>query len=151
MRFTFTVLFGLIALGCHSGDAEIALAEAIGRGDLERAGRIIAEGADVNHRFPEQDGYTVLMMASTAADVSGSVEFLLEHGADPNIQAPNGRSALQLAARHGRVRHVRSLVRAGADPHLTDRSGRTAVEHARVAGHDGIASYLTTLLEEPAE
>ena len=104
----------------------------------------------IDHRFPESDGYTILMAASGAGETSGGVKFLLDHGADPNIQAPSGRTALQVAAMNGRYSHVKTLAIAGADTSLVDREGKTAEDYARERGHVEVATYLASGMEPPA-
>jgi ankyrin repeat protein len=56
------------------------------------------------------------------ADAIG-VQWLLEHGADPNVLWPHfdaNVTPLHLAAFTGDVDVVRSLLAAGADPHIKD-------------------------------
>jgi ankyrin repeat protein len=51
---------------------------------------------------------------------------LLEAGADPNIRAPDGATALFIAALHGHAEIVDALTAAGGDPTIAGPKGRTA-------------------------
>jgi ankyrin repeat protein len=60
---------------------------------------VLKKGADVNLR--NRKGYTALMFAANLALVE-NVRTLLDHGADPTIQAANGDTALSLAEHEDR-------------------------------------------------
>lgn len=62
---------------------------------------------------PDSNGYTPLMIAVLLRD-EGMVSLLLERGADPNVQAPGGDMALELAQANGEGGIERLLRNAGA-------------------------------------
>ena len=77
-------------------------------------------------------------------NVRKGVEWLLDHGADPNVRSTQEEeSALHVAARRGQsLDLIRSLLAHGADINAKRRDGSTAWLLARRAGHDEIASFL---------
>jgi ankyrin repeat protein len=137
-------LLAVACLSCSGADpATIAFADAIAHGDLEKAADLLEQGADINHRYRESDGYTMLMAASGSTDDSPVVPFLLEHSADPLVAAPNGKTAVHLGALNGRLGNVKRLLAAGADPLAKDRKGKTAADYAQERGHAEIARVLS--------
>ncbi len=140
----FVLIFGVL-ISCDRVDqATLVFEDAISHGDLEKAEEILGKGADINHRYKESDGYTLLIMACGATpDESPIIQFLLEHGADPTIAAPNGKTALHLAAMKGRLGHVKALLSAGADRSVVDREGETPADLAQERGHEEIVRLLS--------
>ena len=98
-----------IVVSCGSGDLELRLGTAVGKGDLQEAEALLGQGADIDHRFPESDGYTILMAASSAGETSGGVKFLLDHGARVDERDSGGKSALDLARMGGHTETQRVL------------------------------------------
>lgn len=70
-----------------------------------------------------------LVQFAGLGDVAG-VQRCLEQGANPNVVAWGGITALMTAARHGREGVIECLLAHGADLDRTDSHGRTAVDHA---------------------
>jgi ankyrin repeat protein len=98
---------------------------------------------DKNETQKDQDneGETALMWAARFAS-ERSCRVLLEHGADPNLQAKYGQSALIWAARNGHEREARMIIEHGADPNLRDEWGSHALSFAAEAGHESIVCLL---------
>jgi hypothetical protein len=75
-------------------------------------------GADVNYRYPQNrayaDGMTALLYASMRNDLE-LVQFLVEHGADINWYAKDGRSAASIAYENGRMSVYHYLKEQGAE------------------------------------
>jgi hypothetical protein len=106
--------------------------------------RLIVAGADVNHA--QAGGWTPLMLASQnrSTDIVGA---LLAAGAKPNLQTPEGETALMLAvAAESGV--AEALLRNGADPNLKTRAGKTAL---MVASERGVESMVELLLRFGAD
>lgn len=100
------------------GDTPLMLAAYSGKQGA--AEQLIAAGAQIDH-----EGWTPLHYA-VFAEKPGMVSFLLGKGAKVNAPAPNGQTALMLAAKNGNVEITKILLQAGADTSLKDQAGQTA-------------------------
>ncbi len=107
------------------------------RGQLEWAQQLAALGAKLN-----REGWTPLHYAATGPNPK-VVAFLLDQGAAINAIAPNGSSALMMAARYGPEDTVRLLLARGADKRVRNSLNQTALDLARKADRD----YLVPLLQ----
>lgn len=99
--------------------------------DLRLIGFLLEQGAYVNGST-DKASETALMRASErgALDV---VRFLLNRGADPDLEDRRGETALMKAARARKKDAVRILIDAGADVDQADYTGKTALAYAREA------------------
>jgi F-type H+-transporting ATPase subunit beta len=75
-------------------------------------------------------------------DCPDVVAYLLEHGANPNVQGALGHTPLHVAAMRGWPYLVKLLLAYGADPHSEDKAGRTALDWAELKGHAHVQSLL---------
>jgi len=100
------------------GDTPLMLAAYSGKQGA--AETLIAAGAQIDH-----DGWTPLHYA-VFAEKPAMVTFLLGKGAKVNAPAPNGQTALMLAAKNGNIDITKTLLQAGADTSLKDQAGQTA-------------------------
>lgn len=93
--------------------------------DYETLGQLIREGLDLNQL--DLDGRTPLMHAVLGGHPDGTmVEFLLEHGADPNIHDRLlGWTALHYAVRDQKAALVAILLMGGANADEEDVFGDT--------------------------
>lgn len=80
-------------------------------GDREAVSELLDLGRWVDK--PDSNGLTPLMAAVLARD-AGMVQLLLERGADPNLQAPGGEVALEMARDNGDGASESLLLKAGA-------------------------------------
>ncbi len=71
-----------------------------------------------------------------------AVQWLLDHGADPNARRADGGTALHAAAAAGQVKAAEALVRAGAAVAAKDGSGRTPLDVAESRGHKAVVGVL---------
>ena len=76
---------------------------------------------------------------------------LLALGADANVRAADGMTALLLASRMQDVDALRRLVAAGADVSVEDELGRNALHHALETSDDGETIAALLQLGVPAE
>jgi ankyrin repeat protein len=67
-----------------------------------------------------------------------AVKFLLENGADPDLQEENGWTALMFAAMHGDLASVNHLIEAGCDVNLKTNDGESPLERARKVQQAGL-------------
>ena len=86
-------------------------------------------------------GHTALMGAACHGHLS-TLLVLLQHSANPDLQANNGSTALMSAAAGGHESCVKALLRAKANTELLDNGGRTALRWAVGKGHTAIAELI---------
>src|SRR5688572_5496045 len=84
-----------------------------------------------------------LVQAAKAAEQAQALA-LIAGGADPNLRAADGTTALHWAARNNDVMLVDRLLRAGAKPHPENRYGVTPIA---LACESGSAALIERLLE----
>jgi len=101
----------------HDPDV-IALANAAAEGDTAEIDRLLARGVDVNTMGKE--GMTPLAFALVNNNEKGFL-YLLQHGADPNLQDEEGDSVLSLVARRENdSKWLEMVLEHGGDPNLVD-------------------------------
>lgn len=101
---------------------------------------LIERGANVS-MMSDDRGNTPLMEAAVRGDTE-TVERLLRHGADVNLQSKNGQTALMLAVGEGFTDAVRLLLENGADITPVDQLGMTARKYAELFKHNDICALL---------
>lgn len=123
----------------------LALLIAAAQGDEAGVKKLIAAGADVNAKRPN-DGATALMLAAQDSHTL-VVKMLLDHGADVNAVAPNGSTALNIAVIDGHLDVVMVLLEKGAKVDAAPPNGATALT---VAAYHGHLDVVKALLEKGA-
>ncbi|HVQ13801.1 MAG TPA: ankyrin repeat domain-containing protein, partial [Vicinamibacterales bacterium] len=73
---------------------------------------------------PPQGGFTALMFAARQGALDASTA-LIDAGADPNLQDPDGTPALTVAIVNGHHDVARLLLERGANPNVADTAGMT--------------------------
>jgi len=98
-----------------------ALAAPVSNDDEESVRLLLEAGADPRG-YRDDDGDEVpAVWAATGAGCSAELtELLLDHGADPNLAGPDGRTAYRLATSAGRTDLLELLHRRGADEDATE-------------------------------
>lgn len=86
-----------------------ALHNAVTRGDVSATRRLLECGADVN-RF-NSDQMTPLALALSGESSAAIAKVLLENGANVRINAPNGRTMLDLAEMRGATSEIQDMLR----------------------------------------
>ena len=105
-------------------------------GETKRAQNLIRRGAEVNRL-----GWTPLQYAASKGQLE-TVKMLVAHKALVNAPAPDGTTALMMAAYAGSEEVVRFLLRKGADPTMQNLNQRSAADWARVKNHGKLADAL---------
>ncbi|KAL7821824.1 ankyrin repeat-containing domain protein [Trichoderma gracile] len=85
------------------------------------------------------DGSTVLRFGLYRAE---SVEWLLKHGANPDVRSFDGLTPLMAAASSGEENTVRVLLDGGCDVNITDGNRQTALHLAAYRGNVGVGRQL---------
>lgn len=116
------------------GDTALMMASL--RGDLEIARLLVENGAEVSHR-----GWAPIHYAAfeNRAEI---IRYLIAKGADKDALAPNGYSALMLAARGGHVEAAKGLLYEDADVRVKGPKGETALSIARQRGMSDFVDLL---------
>ncbi|MEO1972362.1 MAG: ankyrin repeat domain-containing protein, partial [Pirellulaceae bacterium] len=128
MRRIQLLLRGIILTGLSSLQAPIGVAteldhvlfQSIRRGETELLATLLRQGTPAN--LQTADGTTPLMYAAVRGN-AGSVQLLLEHGADPN--AVNDAKVTSLIWAAGDLQKVRLLVDHGANLNVQSGFGNT--------------------------
>lgn len=111
-------------------------------GQTKRAQALIARGAEVNRL-----GWTPLHYAASKGH-AGTVKMLIARKAIINAPAPDGTTALMMAAFSGSEPVVRMLISAGADVTTRNLQGKSAVDWARLRKHDALAAKLDVMIKQ---
>jgi len=121
------LLLSLTITAC-GGVPTTPLIDAARAGDTTTIRSLAARGASPNETGGV-NGWTPLEHA-VHKNKLGSVNALLDAGADPNLADRAGTTPLIMAAGYGYKPIVELLLRRGANPHLTNREGQNALDAA---------------------
>lgn len=113
----------------HMSEDEFSLMVAAFSGDINTLKEIIARNPDMNIKLQTISGYTLLMFALQDKNVD-VIKFLLEHGANPNLQNMYGETALFYAVRTVCMPDkIEILLNNGADPNIKDICKYAPITH----------------------
>jgi ankyrin repeat protein len=115
---------------------ETPLMMAAMKGRTDWVPRLIERGAQVN-----REGWTPLHYAAAGPEPA-LVALLLDRGAAINALAPNGNTALMMAALYGAQDSAELLLRRGADARLRNKAGLSAADFARKDDRERLALKL---------
>jgi hypothetical protein len=101
---------------------------------------LLEKGANVN-AVSHDRGNSPLMEAAVRGDL-GSVERLLDAGADTDLQSKNGQTSLMLAVGEGFTSVARLLLEHNADTSPVDQLGMTAGKYAELFKHTEMAELI---------
>lgn len=106
------------------------------RGNLTAMRRLAERGAAI-----QREGWAPLHYAASGPS-DEAVAWLLAQGAPIDARAPNGNTALMMAARYGSEASVARLLDRGADASLRNLRHLDAAELARLSGRERLAETL---------
>jgi uncharacterized protein len=118
-----------------AGETPLMIAALIG--DEAWIRRLIERGS----RLDSDVGWTALHYAASGQSPA-ALALILARRPPLDIAAPNGNTALMMAARFGDERHAEALLSVGADPRLKNKAGASAADLARDQGRDRLAERL---------
>ncbi len=139
--------------GGTDGKTPLTCATLSGHGAL--AGELLRRGANVEARSStflplenrEESGWHPLHYAADRRHPL-LVQLLLDAGARPDAETPEGTTPLMLAVRRGDEDVVRLLLRAGADPLRQNARHASALSLARMHGKRGLTRLLETRIHD---
>ena len=123
--------------------ADRALAQAVCSGRMQEAEELVKLGASVNRWLPHDDDRmrpNALAVAAACGDAA-AVARLIQLGADPNKQNPDGLTALHFAVFSGSVEVCQSLVAHGALLGTVDHCGDQPIDRAEIDGDESRSVY----------
>ena len=155
-----------VKIDAQGKDGVTALMLAADSNQLDIVKLLLEKNADPN--LEDQSGWTALMKAVYQGNTNcvevlatrsreevnrgllvaalmghkDTAKVLLDHGAEVDSRADDGRTPLMLAANKGDQEIVSLLLQAGADPTLTDKAGATAGSLATAKGFKELATRL---------
>ena len=118
---------------------ESALMLAAIAGDIEACRQLIERGAHVR-----KAGWAPIHYAASGPEAP-IVRLLLDRGAEIDAEAPNGMTALMLAAQNAPESSVELLLARGADTRRRNQRGLQAIDLAEQAGRDWLVERLEKL------
>jgi ankyrin repeat protein len=128
-------------VGCRFGAKPIH--KAAYKGDLKKVKRIIEKDpSQIN--IQDSFGWTPLQLASSKGHIE-IVEFLLNRGADTELENNHGETALLLAARfaiHRKYETIKTLLEHGAAVNHKDKHGRAALHKAAMYSGEKVINLL---------
>ena len=93
-------------------------------GNLQILSCLVENGADINAAANSVRGHTPLMFAVHESHID-AVNYLLDQGADVNVQQGSGYTALHIAAANGYFNALRCLIKHGGDVNARNENNHT--------------------------
>jgi ankyrin repeat protein len=104
---------------------------------------ILSRGFNVNDKAEK---CRTLLHGSANRGSLVAVQWLLDHGADPNALDDHGRTPLHVCAERNTATSVlKLLIDVGSDPNIRDSSGRTPLDYSRQNARTTVVTYLTSI------
>ena len=133
----FAVAFALPAVAAEQSDDEVAFFRAAQLDNVSGVKKVLARGLNPNVRDP--NGETGLIVAMRYEAVKVGTLLMDQPGIDLEAKAPNGNTALMMAAFRQNKAVVLDMIKRGAQ---VNQKGWTALHYAAAAGSVEITSIL---------
>jgi ankyrin repeat protein len=128
------------SLSFFGGCLEKPIHHAAYEGDLKKVREIIEKDpSQIN--IQDSSGWNPLHLASGKGHIE-IVEFLLNHGADTELENIHGQRPLWLAAKFGRYETIKTLLEHGAKVNHKDKHGRTPLHDAAMWSGEQVINLL---------
>jgi len=144
-KMALVALF-VVLVASQFGCASSSLSRAALDGNLQEVKVLVSQGEKINEI--DKWGWTPLIWSVYYGNFPVT-KWLLENGADPNIQTEReygtylaGTTALILAAAYGRDDAVEALLENKADSTVVDRKGKKAIDYAEEYGFEKSVALL---------
>lgn len=111
---------------------------AIARGDFDKIKEELKKGANINSLAG--DGLSTLQWS--IANNTEILAFLLNEGANPNVESIEGATPIMNAVQSNKIEHLKMLIEYKADVNKKDNRGFTALHRAAEMGHTEIVAEL---------
>ncbi len=118
-----------------------ALHHWVERGDIVAINTLLDRNPEIGIDATYEHGWTPLIVAAFHGRLD-LVQYLLERGAEVNVQASFGWTALMFAADHGHYEIVKTLLEAGANATLLVEGDDNAYDFAIDSGNTQIGELL---------
>ena len=122
--------------------SKIPLIQALYEDDVDKAYKLIEEGADVTLHDDITPLYAAQEYVNNNKRRHAMIKKLLKMGAPPDQETMDGSTTLMLAAYAGDVRSVQMLLDAGADPLKTNQMVANSINAAHKGGHHELAEQI---------
>jgi uncharacterized protein len=123
IRIILSILsVGVLAAGCGT------VADAAFHGNRSEVASLVESGKDINQQ-DSVNHWTGLMWAASEGHTE-IADYLIQHGADPNLKDDDGLTAMQIAASRDRLEIAKLLVAHKADVNSQDKEGFTPLLRA---------------------
>lgn len=134
----------LLQYDCHNVIMCVCNCNSSNETNLLNCLKLLANFDKIDINSLDRSGFSALMYACSNGCL-GLVEFLVDHGADIEIQSyQNGETALFFAVRHNHVHIVKFLLQCGANKDATDNKNQTVYRIAELKNMVDILDLLTT-------
>ncbi len=126
---------GKIDINAETWSGHNALMDAAEAGSLDALNILIEAKANLNAQEKEH-GWTAVMNAVVSKkDDTKALKILIDAGADLDLKTKDGKTALMIAARRGKIDALKMLIAAKAGLNHQDNDGRTAIMNALIHAH----------------
>jgi len=136
MAFSWFLFFA----ACNLQVKPTSLNEAAANGNLQYVKKFVESNVDIDQR--DNNGYSPLMNA-VYYNSHDTAAYLLQKGADINLQGKDGRTAIIIATCNMNTRMIKTLLAYHPNLSITDDSGYKALDHAKNLNLTSISNLLT--------